>query len=238
MPLTVSFLTFLRLLLLAASLLVTLDTLAAAAVVSHLSGTVSSQKGSAAPRLLSQGSEVDEGETISTEKSSFVRLKFSDGGEITLRPGTTFVIENYRFDEAKPEEDSFVSQMVKGGLRTITGLIGKRGNRDAYRNSTAIATIGIRGTEYGSLLCTQNCGKLPDGQYIDVKHGSINVSNRGGSLDVNVGEYAYVKDENTAPVLLPGDPGLPGFDEEETVANGLGAFDTGVIPDGAGCMVH
>lgn len=238
MPLTTSFLSFLRLLTLASLLFVSLDTLAAAAVVSHLSGTVSSQKGDSSPRLLSQGSEVDGGETVTTEKNSFVRLKFTDGGEITLRPGTTFVVENYRYDEAKPAEDSFVSRMVKGGLRTITGLIGKRGNRDAYRNSTAVATIGIRGTEYGSLLCKENCGKLPDGQYIDVKQGRVNVSNKGGSLDVGVGEYAYVKDEDTAPVLLPGDPGLPEFDEEELVANGMGTIETGVIPGGAGCMVR
>lgn len=226
------------LLLLAGTLLLPAQALAAAAVVTNLNGTVSAQKPDGTMRVLSQRSEVDAGETITTEQNSFARLKFTDGGEVTLRPGTTFAIESYRFDEATSDEDNFFFRMVKGGLRTVTGLIGKRGNRDAYRNDTAVATIGIRGTEYGSLLCRQNCGTLPDGQYIDVKQGRVNVSNKAGSLDVDVGQYAYVKDADSAPVLLPGDPGLPEFDEDDTVANGLGTFDTGVIPDGAGCVIN
>lgn len=225
-------------LLLAALMLFATEALAAAATISHLNGTVSAQAADGKIRVLSQQSEVDVGDKVTTEKNSYARLKFTDGGEITLRPGTTISIDSYRFDESKPAEDNFFFSMLKGGLRTITGLVGKRGNRDAYRNSTATATIGIRGTEYGSLLCRQDCGKLPDGQYIDVKQGRINVSNPAGSLDVEVGQYAYVKDENTAPVLLPGDPGLPEFDEEDTAGQGLGTFDTGVIPQGAGCVLH
>jgi hypothetical protein len=226
------------LLALASVLLFSIDALAAAATVTNLNGTVSARKADGSMRLLSQQSEVDAGESITTEKNSFARLKFSDGGEITLRPETTIAIDSYRFEADKPEQDNLFFTMVKGGLRTITGLVGKRGNRDAYRNKTAIATIGIRGTDYGSLLCDSNCGKLPDGQYIDVKQGKINVVNTAGNLDVEVGQFAYVKDANTAPVLLPGDPGLPEFDEDDTVGNGLGTFDTGLIPGGAGCVVN
>lgn len=221
-----------------AALLLPLEALAAAAVVTHLSGTVSAQQADGAVRLLSQTSEVDAGDKITTEQNSFARLKFTDGGEITLRPGTTVSIDSYRFTENAPEEDNLFFSMLKGGLRTITGLIGKRGKQDAYRNSTAVATIGIRGTEYGSLLCRQDCGKLPDGQYIDVKQGRINVSNKAGSLDVEVGQYAYVRDGDTAPLLLPADPGLPEFNEEDLVGNGMGTFSTGVIPGGAGCFVN
>lgn len=73
---------------------------------------------------------------------------------------------------------------------------------------------------------------------MDVKNGKINISNKAGELDVNAGEYAYVKDADTAPVLLPGDPSLPEFKEEDTVAGGLGTFLTGVIPEGAGCFIQ
>ena len=76
------------------------------------------------------------------------------------------------------------------------------------------------------------------GNYTNFKQGKINVSNKAGSLDVDVGQYAYVKDADTAPVLLSGDPGLPGFEEEDTVGAGLGTFITGVIPEGAGCYVQ
>jgi len=225
--------------LIAAALLFSADlAFAAAAVVTNMNGTISAQKADGSVRLLSQKSEVNVGDVLTTEKNSFARLKFTDGGEITVRPETTITIDNYTFEETRPEQDSFVFGLLKGGFRTITGLVGKRGNRDAYRANSPTATIGIRGTDYGSLLCHANCGKLPDGQYIDVKQGKINVSNRAGALDVEVGQFAYVKDADTAPVLLPGDPGLPEFREEDTAGNGLGTFITGVVPEGAGCYVN
>jgi hypothetical protein len=225
--------------LIAASLLfIANDAPAATAVITNMNGAVSVHKPDGSLKLLSQKSEVDTGDVISTEKNSFARLKFTDGGEITIRPESVLTIDAYSFEETKPEQDSFIFGLIKGGFRTITGLIGKRGNRDAYRANSTTATIGIRGTDYGSLLCQANCGKLPDGQYIDVKQGKINVSNKAGSLDVDVGQYAYVKDAETTPVLLLGDPGLPGFNEEDTVGAGLGTFITGVIPEGAGCFVQ
>lgn len=224
--------------LLAASLLFAGDALAAAALVTHLNGTVSAQRADGALRVLSQNSEVDVGDVLTTEQNSFARLKFTDGGEITLRPNTVITIDAYRFEADKPEDDSFVFGLLKGGFRTITGLIGKRGNRDSYRANSPVATIGIRGTDYGSLLCAGNCGKLPDGQYIDVKQGKINVSNRAGALEVEVGQYAYVKDGGTIPVLLLTDPGIPPFEEEDTAGNGLGTFASGVILPGSGCLIQ
>lgn len=225
--------------LLAASIFFQTGTaLAEAARVTHLNGTVSAQRADGSVRVLSQNSTLEMGDVLTTEKNSFARLKFTDGGEITLRPNTAITIDAYHYVEEEPQKDSFVFGLLKGGFRTITGLIGKRGNRDSYQANSPMATIGIRGTDYGSLLCAGNCGKLPDGQYIDVKQGRINVVNRAGSLDVDVGQYAFVKDANTAPVLLPGDPGLPPFDEDDTVGNGLGTFATGIIPPGAGCVIN
>jgi hypothetical protein len=213
------------------------EALAEAARVTHLNGTVSVQRADSAVRVLSQNSEVVVGDVLTTEKNSFARLKFTDGGEITLRPGTVITVDAYHFVQNEPEKDNFIFGLLKGGFRTITGLVGKRGNRDSYRANSATATIGIRGTDYASLLCQGNCGKLPDGQYIDVKQGKISVVNRAGSLDVEVGQYVYVKDADTAPVLLVGDPGLPSFDEDDTTGNGLGTFATSVIPAGAGCYI-
>lgn len=225
--------------LIAASLLFMADhALAATAMITNMNGTVSVHKSDGSLKVLSQKPEVDTGDVIATEKNSYARLKFTDGGEITIRPESVLTIDAYTFEENKPQQDSFIFGLIKGGFRTITGLIGKRGNRDAYRANAVTATIGIRGTDYGSLLCNKNCGSLPDGQYVDVKNGKINISNKAGELDVNAGEYAYVKDADTAPVLLPGDPGLPEFKEEDTVAGGLGTFLTGVIPEGAGCFIQ
>jgi hypothetical protein len=51
-----------------------------------------------------------------------------------------------------------VLRLLKGGFRTVTGLIGKRGNTDAYKLRAGTATIGIRGTDFSSRLCaTKDC---------------------------------------------------------------------------------
>lgn len=47
-------------------------------------------------------------------------------------------------------------RLVKGGFRSVSGLIGKL-NRDDYRVSTPVATIGIRGTHYSARLCDSDC---------------------------------------------------------------------------------
>lgn len=188
---------------------------APAGVVTHLSGTLSVQKADGSARILSQLSEVDNGDTLSTEKDSYARLKFTDGGEVTLRPSSVFKLEGYAYDEATPRQDSFLVSLLKGGLRTVTGAIGKRGNREAYRMSTATATIGIRGTDFGVLHCKGNCPSRKDGTYTTTFEGAIGNSNGLGSLECGAGQTCFTGLDQP-PILLPDDRGVdftipPGF---------------------------
>lgn len=206
---------------------------AAAGVVTNMSGVVFVKQADGKVKSLFEQSEFNEGDIISTEKNSYVRLKFNDGGELTLRPETTMKIDRFQYSEAEPDKDSFVMSLVKGGFRTITGLVGKRGNRDAYKLKTATATIGIRGTFYGGIYCTNNCGGIPPGLYLEVMEGAINASNGGGGLDYTAGQFGFVDSFEKTPVLLPADPGIPAFDvdhpESKTITNqGAG---------GSGCIV-
>ena len=123
---------------------------APAATVTHLSGVLATS-GAGESRVLCIGSKVEVGETLSTASKTYARLKFDDGGEITLRPESEFRIESFHYDAKKPEKDSAIFRLLKGGLRTITGLVGKR-DRTSYKVHTVIATIGIRGTEYTAAL--------------------------------------------------------------------------------------
>ena len=199
------------------------------AVVTHLSGTVSVLKPGGQVKLLGQKSQVETGDLISTETDSYVRLKFTDGGEMTLRPNTSIKIDQYGYDETKPDQDNFVFSLVKGGLRTITGLIGKRGKRDAYRLNTATATIGIRGTYYGAFWSVGN-PQLPDGLYLDVMEGGIVAFNQGGSLDIGPGQFGFVSRIDLPPVLLPQPPNLS--NGEQTGGGNSGKSE------GDGCVAH
>jgi hypothetical protein len=121
---------------------------AAVGTVVNVSGNFFAQSADGKPRALAVGSVIEKGDTLITPERTYARVKFTDQGEITLRPGTQMRVDNYAFSEAKPEEDTGSFRLIKGALRSVTGLIGKRGNQDAYKMQTATATIGIRGTNY------------------------------------------------------------------------------------------
>ncbi len=115
--------------------------------VINLSGPLLSKKVDGTVKILSQKSEVEQGDTLVSEKATYARIKFIDNSEITLRPSSQLKIDNFSYDEAKPENDSAVFSLIKGGLRSITGALGKR-NKERVGLNTPTATIGIRGTTY------------------------------------------------------------------------------------------
>ncbi|MFA9217341.1 MAG: FecR domain-containing protein [Sphingomonadaceae bacterium] len=116
-----------------------------AGTVMQLSGPLLARKADGAVKILSLKSEVESGDTLVTEKNTYALLKFIDNSEITLKPGTTLKIDNFAFDADRPGADSASFNLVKGGLRSVTGLLGKR-NKEKFEMKTPSATIGIRGT--------------------------------------------------------------------------------------------
>ncbi|MDO8340357.1 MAG: hypothetical protein Q7T59_00080, partial [Candidatus Woesebacteria bacterium] len=58
---------------------------ATAGQITHLSGTLSAKKADGTSKLLAVKSDVAEGDTLSTEKETYARIKFADGGEVVLR---------------------------------------------------------------------------------------------------------------------------------------------------------
>jgi len=183
--------------------------------VTHLSGTLSAKRADGSTKLISVKSEIQEGDTLSTEQDTYARVKFSDGGEVVLRPGSQLKVAAYSFDQAKPQSDNIVLSMLKGGLRAVTGLVGKR-NRDAVNFTTTTATIGIRGTHFGALLCQNDCGGVPtvtgkppaNGLHVDVTDGVIVLKNAGGQQTFNAGQFGYVANPNTPPVIVPPQQGI------------------------------
>jgi len=188
---------------------------ATAGQITHLSGTLSARKADGSSKLLAVKSDVAEGDTLSTEKETYARIKFNDGGEVVLRPGTQLRIESYAYNAARPESDNIVMSMFKGGLRAVTGLIGKR-NREKVTFATETATIGIRGTHFGALLCQNDCGGVPttsgtppaNGLHVDVTTGAIVLSNAAGSIQLNPGQFGFAASANTAPVPVPPGQGV------------------------------
>lgn len=95
-------------------------------------------------RALAKGAEINAGDRILTNQGR-VQIRFSDGAYVSLQPNTTFEVRQYAFDGRTDGSEKGVFGLLRGALRTVTGLIG-RVNRDAYQIQTPTATVGIRGT--------------------------------------------------------------------------------------------
>jgi hypothetical protein len=124
---------------------------APAGEITHVSGAVMAQKPDGQSRILSVKSSVNEGDVLATSDNAYARVKFADGGEVVLRPSTQVKIDRFNFEEQKPQSDGMALSLLKGGLRAVTGLLGRR-NPAAVRVATPSATIGIRGTTFNVLL--------------------------------------------------------------------------------------
>jgi len=121
--------------------------------IGYTSGALIAQRSDGTIKVMAPKAEVFEGDVLVTAKDSYAQVLMNDGTRMTLRPNSNLKIETYKFRQDAPQADSAVFRLVKGGFRTVTGLIGKRGNPDAYKLRAATATLGIRGTDFTSRLC-------------------------------------------------------------------------------------
>jgi hypothetical protein len=168
--------------------------------VDFAAGDVSAVAPDGKRRPLVKGSEVQVGETVSIQQGR-AQLRFADGAYMSLQPGTEFKIEEFRFTGKQDGTESIVMHLLKGGMRTITGLIG-RANRQNYKLRTEVATIGIRGTEFSV--------RYTDSIEVFCAEGAIFVQNEGGTVPLSSGEGARVVNVQTPatktdepPVLSP-----------------------------------
>lgn len=184
--------------------------LAAAGTVAQLSGTLSVKKPDGSVRILSQKSEIQNGDTLNTERDSYAQIRFVDGAQMTMKPNTSIKLDNIKFTEDKQQEDSFVFGLLKGGLRAVTGLVGKR-SKDKYQVGTATATIGIRGTTFAADDCVSNregeCRRLDPAVYVTVSDGEVVLKNAQGEVGIAAGQFGLIA-PNQRPLFLSTDPGL------------------------------
>lgn len=175
------------------------STYAAAGKVAFAWGDVTIESPSGTKADIKRGVQLESGDTVVTKRGR-AQLRFTDGSFVSLQPESSFQIEDYSYEAEKQAEDRSVFKLFRGGLRTITGLIGKR-SRNAYRLNTPVATIGIRGTAY--TLALQADGSLA----LECANGSIFAANEGGTTFFNAGDVGVVLNQFTVPTLAQGEGG-------------------------------
>ena len=166
--------------------------LAAAGTAQFTAGDVQLKRADGGLAPLAKGKIIDSGQAIVTGVDGRAQVRFTDGGLISLQPNTEFKIASY-VDKLDAKEDRFLVDLLRGSMRAITGLIGKR-NRDNYKVNTATATIGIRGSGF-------NVGYNPDGTLsVTTELDAIEVCTAGGCIGLTAGESVKVLNNSQAPV--------------------------------------
>lgn len=196
--------------------------------------TLSGQDGQ--PRPLTRGTEVNSGDVLRTNDGR-VQMRMNDGAYISLQPNTEFGIKGYKFEgKADGTENAFFS-LLKGAMRTVTGLIG-RVNRDRYQVTTPTATVGIRGT--GGLIQVLNDGAT----LVQGTSGIWFLANPAGSIDIPAGVAGIAPVDPKQPpketVQIPtaGPSPLPALIEfvqgEQRTGSGENVLTAGVLLSGDG----
>ncbi len=215
--------TFLSVALILNALIITTPSYASSSVgqVIVVSGAVSATGPDGQVRVMAKGSPVFSGDRISTASKSLCVLKMIDDAKMTIRADSEVVIKEYVFQGSA--DDKSVMDLLKGGFRTLTGIIGSN-NPSAYEVSSDLSVLGIRGTDYTTQICepgrcVQIGGSGPEfGQYTNVESGSVfmhasnpscarnldDAFNTGCLIDISAGQVGFVGLNRT--MILPGIP--------------------------------
>jgi hypothetical protein len=171
----------------------------AAGRVLAVAGNVTIERG--AQRIPAQpGTEVRTGDTFQLGPQSNAQVRFTDDSLIALGSDTSFRVSEYAFQGTAPEAGRAFFNLIKGGMRTVTGLIG-RSRRDNYGLQTATATIGIRGTAYAACQdCVSVSGEALPGTVVGFTEGAGFIRTQGGELPLATGESAHATNANVNPV--------------------------------------
>ncbi|AIY66927.1 FecR family protein [Pseudoalteromonas piratica] len=171
-------------------------------------------------QTLKRGDAIMVGDILTTGDKSRLQILFNDNARVSLRPNSQLIVDDYFYDKnannkqvTSSKEATSAFSLVKGGFRTITGAIAAGDDKTGYKVKTAVATIGIRGTDYSILLCNNDCLPLPNSQkpvenglYAGVSTGAIVLINNAGEVQLNNSESGFVKTFNSQPVKLLGPP--------------------------------
>jgi hypothetical protein len=148
-------------------------------------------------RAAERNGEFRQGESIVTGPSGLAQLRMTDGGAVSVRADTQLKLDAYSYAGSDDRNGSFFVSILKGGFRTITGLIA-RNNRNNYRIATSSATLGVRGTHFEVVHVLQPLADTAAGTYNRVYEGITTFQNRAGTT-------LLVSREQTAFVALPSD---------------------------------
>ena len=163
-------------------------------------------------------------ERVETAAKGALHLKFLDDTEFRLGSGSSAVLDQFIYNPST-KTGVFVSSIVKGAFRVITGKMNKTG----FRIFTPVAVIGVRGTDF---YITVGLAGLTT---VSVLSGLVTITPLGGSpVSVAAGQAASVAAvASPAQAVSPPSAPDPGLGDAEGDAEGDGQVE-GFDADGGG----
>lgn len=138
-------------------------------------------------RTLSKGDSVYANELITTKAKALAEIEFADESNFILGPNSEFKIDKFSYN--KPNTENKIStKLVKGAFRFVTGLIA-RYKPDSMEISTAVATIGIRGTTVAVEAEATSATVVLEEPEDKSRKTAIEVSNEFGSVYIDEPGY-------------------------------------------------
>ena len=159
-------------------------------------GTVKAERSDGEVELLERGAPVFLNDLLQVDDKSHAQIKLTDGSLFNLIPDTHYKVDQYLL-EGVGERSLFSSELLKGGLRGITGRIGKS-NPEGVSVKTPTSVIGLRGTIFEIVITAT-------GTFFACESGEIRVSNLGGSLALGPRagqQFGVVSGPNLSPQIL------------------------------------
>lgn len=172
----------------------------AAGQIKLVYGEVTVTAAEGASRPASVGMALHQGETITTGPDAELHAEMEDGAYLAARPNSRLQIVRYNLTGTAADR-SWID-LIKGGLRLVTGWIGKS-NPGAFRLRTPVATIGIRGTDFELQHFTAEDAPTPEeaGTHHLVYEGTTLMSTEEDDLEVPAGRAAFALASLQAPQL-------------------------------------
>lgn len=158
------------------------------ATANTVTGTVSAATGSAAQRVVRQGDTLRAGDVVATGPNSSAVLRFDDGQIAVLGANSRMMIQAFEYN-APAKTGNIVLNLLQGGMRAITGLIGKA-NPTKVTYKAGNYTIGIRGTDVNIATDQGNVA-------VTVNEGSIVFTIAGQTFTVTANNGAFIRPDGS-----------------------------------------
>ena len=144
-------------------------------------------------RTLATSDPIFEGDSIITASDGELLIRMVDDAVIAVRANTRFTVTRYQFaSRERVKESASLLSITRGALRTVTGLIGRQNPRN-FQVGTTTATIGVRGTDFETVVIEEDTPDVQAGTYQKVNTGATVVTDlkTGQTLDVAAGQVAF-----------------------------------------------